>query len=624
MRSLTALGISAVGVQSIFWSAEAVAQGAETVEGTAPVARQFTGTGGEIMVEQMNAAGVRYLFTNPGSFEVGFFDAFLDQPMQLILGLHEGIVIAMADGYHKVSREPAFVNLHVIAGTAQAAGQLYNSSRDGSSLVVTAGLLDNEVYSDEVQLGPRPGFNQKEINRQFTKMSWESHDARGLAVILRRAFKVAMTEPGGPVYLAIPNTILQQENVTADIYDRRHFLLPTNIPPNPHQVEAVAQMLLGARSPALIFGDEITKASAQPEGLELAEFLGIPVYEPLQAIFHSFPHHHSLFSGQVTFSGKDVPIRDFLRGKDLVINVGGNDLGDIDPREGRLVPTEPFYDSGTKVVRIGLNTNAIARNNPFSVAMVANVKLTLRALVDAVNSQATAERLANIRAARWSGKSNVEVKPAHLGQLPIHPHELGWALEQELDPDAIVVSENLTGANHFLSTGFREDEKMWVSNSSSGLGWGVGAARGAKLAAPDRQVVCNIGDGSVMYSASGFWTQARYEIPVLTVVCNNRNYQSVRRAYCQYNGRMAKANRYPGMYLGDPDVDFVKLANSQGIEGVRVEQSTDLRRALQRGIAATRRGSPFLVEVVVQRTGDGADSTWHQSFRLAKIRTKKV
>jgi len=125
---------------------------------------------------------------------------------------------------------------------------------------------------------------------------------------------------------------------------------------------------------------------------------------------------------------------------------------------------------------------------------------------------------------------------------PIHPDELGWALEEELDKDAILVSENLSGSNNFYSTGFREDEKMWLSTSGAGLGWGVGAAIGAKLGQPDRQVVCNIGDGSVMYSASGFWSQARYGVPVLTVVCNNLNYQTVRNAYVRYGGKMEQAD----------------------------------------------------------------------------------
>jgi thiamine pyrophosphate-dependent acetolactate synthase large subunit-like protein len=257
--------------------------------------------------------------------------------------------------------------------------------------------------------------------------------------------------------------------------------------------------------------------------------------------------------------------------------------------------------------------------------MVANVKLALRALIDSVKAQATADRIARVAESRSGpGSQRREIRRDRMGLSPIHPDELGWALEQELDRNAIVVSENLSGSNQFYSTGFRDDEKMWLSTSGAGLGWGVGASIGAKLGQPDRQVVCNIGDGSVMYSASGFWSQARYGVTVLTVVCNNLNYQTVRNAYVRYGGKMQQANRFTGMYLGDPEIDFVKLAQSQGIEGAFVESSADLRPALRRGIDATRAGEPYLVDVRVARTGGGADSTWHQAFNLSERRKKRV
>src|SRR4030095_11588059 len=128
-------------------------------------------------------AGSEYLFTNPGSFEVGLFDAQITSGVPLIMGLHEGIVIAMADGYHSASMKSEFVNIHVVAGTAQATGQLYNASRDGSALVITAGLLDNEVWSDESILAPRPGYDQKEVTRQFTKISWEARQGASLPLM---------------------------------------------------------------------------------------------------------------------------------------------------------------------------------------------------------------------------------------------------------------------------------------------------------------------------------------------------------------------------------------------------------------------------------------------------------
>ena len=596
VQSLAAIGVSATGIAATVESAEAVSIGAFGS------GREITGTGGELMVEQMKAAGVRYMFTNPGSFEVGFFDAFLDQPMQLIMGLHEGIVISMADGYNKVTGEPAFVNVHVIAGTAQAAGQMYNASRDGSAIVVTAGLLDNERGDDDILLGARPGFDQKEVNRQFTKISWECHDPGGLPTMLRRAFKVATTAPGGPVYLAVPNHVLEEKNVQGEIFPREGFMIPDGIPPNKADVDHIARLLLEARAPALFLGDEVSRAGAQAEAFELAELLHIPAGDQGLPAYHNFPRRHPLFMGGHSGDGKDLLVY----------------AGVTDTRMGST-------SSNTTVVCIGLNTTAMGSTRPFDMALVANVKLALRAIIDSVRSQATEDRVARIVASRTGSEGRLQdIRQDRIGMSPIHPDELGWALEQELDKDAILVSENLSGSDSFFSTGFREDEKMWLSTSGAGLGWGVGAATGAKLGQPDRQVVCNIGDGSVMYSASGFWSQARYGVPVLTVVNNNLNYQTVRNAYVRYGGKMQEANRFTGMYLGDPEIDFVRLAQSQGVDGTLVESSADLRPALRRGIDATREGSPFLIDVRVRRTGGGADSTWHQVFKLAEKRTRQV
>ncbi|MFC1529746.1 thiamine pyrophosphate-binding protein, partial [Gemmatimonadota bacterium] len=400
VQSLAAMGVSASGIAATIEAAEAV------TDGSRAIGQQLTGTGGELLVEQMKAAGVRYLFTNPGSFEVGLFDAFLDQPMQLIMGLHEGIVISMADGYNKVCGEPAFVNVHVIAGTAQAAGQMYNASRDGSAIVVTAGLLDNERGDDDILLGARPGFDQKEINRQFTKISWEGHDAAGIPTMLRRAFKVATTAPGGPVYLAFPNHVLEQRNVRGTIFPREGFIIPGDIPPDRDDVDEVARLLLETRSPVLLLGAEISRAGAQAEVFELAELLRIPVADQGLPAYHNFPRQHTLFAGRHSSDGKD-----------LVINAGVTDTS---------MGSAP---SGTTVVCIGLDTTAMGSNRPFDLAMVANVKIALRAIIDSVRSQATSERIAGIVSSRTApGRRPRDIQGNRLGMSPIHPDELGWAL----------------------------------------------------------------------------------------------------------------------------------------------------------------------------------------------------
>ena len=263
VKQLMALGFTASAAASILEPLEAMEGHAETAIAADSSEKVISGTGGELLAAQARAAGVEYLFANPGSFEVGFFDAVVDDPqIHLIEALHEGIVISIADGYHKVSGKPAFVNVHTIAGTAQMAGQLYNSCRDGSALVVTAGLNDNEVWSDEVLLGPRPGFDQKEINRQFTKISWDARQAAGLPVLLRRAFKVASTDPGGPVYLAIADYALEQKQVTASILPSDRFLLRSRVHADPAAVDQAAGYLIEAQHPVIIAGDDVWKSGA--------------------------------------------------------------------------------------------------------------------------------------------------------------------------------------------------------------------------------------------------------------------------------------------------------------------------------------------------------------------------
>ena len=583
------------------------------------------GTGGELVVAQAKAAGAEYLFTNPGSFEVGFYDAFTDTPgMQLIMGLHEGIVVSMADGYHRVSRKPAFVNVHVVAGTAQMAGQLYNASRDGSALVVTAGLLDNELWGDDVVLAPRPGFSQKEIVRQFTKISWEVRNAESLPLVLRRAFKVASTEPGGPVYMAMANYALETKGVKAQILPAERFLLRERVRPSAAAIEEAARMLVESKRPLLVPGDEVWKSGAQAELLEFSEKLGLPVALGSGA-FRSFPVKHPHYLG-----GYDQQSEYVKRGVDLAIVIGAQDFG------GRAMATSPIRSiepPGARVIRIGIDTAAMGRTSPTDLALVGDVKEALADLRAAVESLLTKSRLAAFGGARseevraltsaMRAKADAEAHQ-NFGRNPIHADELGATLARVIDPNAIVVSENLTAKYDAFPFGFRENEPMWLGNTGASLGWGIGAATGAKLAAPDRQVVCSIGDGSVMYSASGFWTQVRYGIPVLTVVWNNHNYQTVRHAYDGYKGKMHKTGHYAGMYLGDPDIDFVKLAESQGVKGERVTAGSGLEAALKRGVTATRDGKPYLVEVVISRYGGGAESTWYEKFNLAEKRKQRV
>jgi thiamine pyrophosphate-dependent acetolactate synthase large subunit-like protein len=270
---------------------------------------------------------------------------------------------------------------------------------------------------------------------------------------------------------------------------------------------------------------------------------------------------------------------------------------------------------------------------PIDLAIVADVNVTLKELADAVKSLVAKDRLQKIRAERLDvvTRAVAEAKATreadaqrNFNQDPIHPDRLDYELAKAVDKHAIVAMETLSSKDDFMNYGYREDEKMRLWSNGTSLGWGIGSSMGAQLAAPDRQVVLSIGDGSLMYSASGFWTQARYGIPVLTVVWNNRNYQTVRLGFDRYGGRMAETGHYHGMYLGDPDIDYVGLAASQGVGGIRVNSVSELEGALRKGVQTTLDGKPFLIDVSISRIGGGADSTWHRDFKLTDQRKMKA
>ena len=609
---LVAAGLTAAAARSVAEAAELGSMEDAPIGG----ATAFSGTGGELLVEQVKAAGSRYIFSNPGSLEVAFFDALVDRPeLELVVGLHEGIVIAMADAYHKVSRQPTFVNVHAAVGTAQMAGQLYNAHFDGSGLVVTAGMSDNTIGSDDLVLAPRPGFSQSEINRQFTKISWDVRTGGSTALAIRRAYKLAATAPGGPVYIAFSTHALT-EQVRADVLPRAAFLIQARPRAAADQVQAAARMLVEAKRPVALLGDEVFKANATVEAVALCEMLGMPIVTPNLPGFNYLSMTNPLYLG--TRYGGERPYP--YSGADLIVQIGS--------RESPGAET-PAGMGGPRYIAVGLDTNMMGRTHAMDLAVVGDVLVTVKELGDAVDALVTRDRLAKIRDERLA-----LVKPATaaataerlaqarktFNQPVIHPDQLGYEMEQGLEKNALLVTENapgLQGKHDFLSYGPRADQKQNIGHAGGSLGWGVGAAVGAKLAAPDRQVVLSIGDGSVMYSAGGFWSMARHSTPVLTIVWNNHNYQTVRNGAHRYNKRMTETGKYPGLYLGDPDIDFVKLAESQGVKGQRVTSAADIAAALRRGTAETRAGNPYLIEVVVSRVGGGAESTWYQKVKPA-------
>jgi thiamine pyrophosphate-dependent acetolactate synthase large subunit-like protein len=211
-----------------------------------------------------------------------------------------------------------------------------------------------------------------------------------------------------------------------------------------------------------------------------------------------------------------------------------------------------------------------------------------------------------------------ELAREHEHDVIVHPSVLETHLAQLLPKNTMMVQESSTARTTLLP--FGHDAMGWTRSGGGSLGFGVGAAIGAKIGVGrERPVVLHLGDGALTYSAAGFWSMARYNTAILTVISNNETYQVVRTNWAREvpDSKMVHTGKYPGLYLDAPATDYAGLARSQGVDGETVKTLKELEPALRRGIErTTRENKPYVIDVKVSREGIGADSTWYQDWKM--------
>jgi thiamine pyrophosphate-dependent acetolactate synthase large subunit-like protein len=574
--------------------------------------KTITGTGGMLLIQTLKDAGVDYLFTNPGSAETGIFAALSeDQDQKLIVGKHEGLVAAMADGYHRVSGKVGVIIAHVMGGSYQLAGQLFNAQVAGSSLLVIAGDWASEIQ-DYRGLAPFPGLTQAESMRPITKDARAAYQVAAnpaaITVATTRALREATTPPTGPVYLSISAELLLREGLEAQIGEAAGYQIERPGPARATTIEAIARRLGEAKCPVLMFGDDVWRESAQAEAVRLAETLEAPAFSSRQ-IFPNFPTRHPLYCGMYPASKEFERVTGLK--PDLIFMVGCQGV------HGGIA--EPF------VIQIGPNPLLMGRHYPLDIAAQCELPETLRGITAALTrlhgdkvttwppQRAKVREFAKLLIAREE-----DLVREHEHDAIVHPAVLEAHLAQALPKNTLMVQESSTARTTLLP--FGKDTMHWTRSGGGSLGFGVGASIGAKIAAGrERPVMLHLGDGALTYSAAGFWTMARYNTAVLAVISNNETYQVVRTNWAREvpDSKMVHTGKYPSLYLDAPATDYAALARSQGVEGETVKTLKDLEPALKRGVdKTTRENRPYVIDVKVQREGIGADSTWYQDWKM--------
>ncbi|MEA3193621.1 MAG: acetolactate synthase large subunit [Betaproteobacteria bacterium] len=607
LKGMTTAGVSLVAAKEILESLVPVAH-AQGIEGVKIV----EGTGGLCFAEQLIASGVKYVFGNSASEDAHFYEALVDRPqLKYILTPHEGPGAAMAAGYVKASGEPTIVMQAAAVGLMNAMGQMFNAYKEQTPLVFYS------YRTDQTGRAGRDGFeevaNQEQLVQPLTKYSWLARKADMIPETIRRAFKAAWTPPYGPTY-ASWHSDLNDERVKTEVILQSKVDPRMRVRPNPAEVERAAKLLVEAKMPLMIVGDEIYGAKATAKAVKLAELLGMPVTQARQ-MFVNFPEAHPLWVGSPPVSR--LASLDYPKNPDVVINVG-NKLQHNSP--------QPIVGRGAKFIDLRIDSASMGNVMLTEVPLVADVAHGLDDLTAAVQQlinnsfkEKAAARSREVKAFHDKAGTlrNLVLKNPDWNRAPMLADRVTREVAQFADKDAIIVHEAGSVVLHgfdFNPDGGRDLFFYYGAH----LGSGVGTAAGVKLARPNRQVICLVGDGSFIFGPTALWNMARLELPVITVVYNNHAYSGPHSRVIEKvpGGRMIETGHFFHDYLGNPDMNMALIAKGFGVDGEVANSPEELRAALGRARKAAAGGKPYLIDAQVARVGVAwADKPWTPTIR---------
>jgi len=547
-------------------------------------------TGRSAFLALLKDEGITHLFGNPGTTELPIMHALKDHPdLTYVMAMQESLVVAIADGFSRASGRLVACNVHVAPGLGNAMGSLYNAKFTGTPMILTAGqqeqghgLMEPVLYGPLVQMA-----------EPLVKWAVEVTRLEDLPRIVRRAAKIATTPPTGPVFISLPGDILNSE---AGIDLGRSTRVDTRVKPSDEALQALTQRILKAQRSVIIAGDEIVKSNALQEAAALAATLGAPAYQCSTPYGAHFLSENPCFMGALSRLQKQV--REVLSPYDLMIVLGADPL-----RMSVHSEVDPMPD-GLGIVQIGLVDWDLAKNYGAEIALKADVKETLRALVPALKAAGGAaletrarEGIAELASKNWTAKRKAIVEQIAKagGKSPIDPDFLTLQMVEAMPDNAILVDEGLTSGRQLLALRPHRDRYGYHALASGGIGWGLPASVGVSLANPQRPVVCFSGDGSAMYSIQALWTAAHHKLPLNVVIANNGGYRIIKQRLLAFHGD----DHYVGMDFADPPVDFAGIATALGLEAIRISDASELKPKLS---SAFGRPGAKLIEVMVDGT----------------------
>ncbi|HEY1364076.1 MAG TPA: thiamine pyrophosphate-requiring protein [Xanthobacteraceae bacterium] len=558
------------------------------------------GMAADAYVARLGERGIEYVFANAGTDFAPIVEA-LSQSRdaripRFITVPHENVAMAMAHGYYRIAGKPAAVMVHVTVGTANAINGLINAARDNVPLLLAAGRTPiTETGSIASRNRPihwgQEAFDQGGMLREYVKWDYELRGGQPVEAVVDRALDIAMSEPRGPVYLTLPREVL----AAPAAHSRRAGARPLgSLAPEPARaaIEQAAALIAKAELPLIVTSSAGRVPGAVDALADLAGDFALPVVQ-------AEPRDMNLPTDHPMHLGYDVGA--LLAKADVVIVIDS------------VVPWMPRNHQprrDAKVIHIA--ADPLEARYPFreleadllvAGSSLAAMRMLRQSLAGELRGQAPAiERRRKMLAAL---REEVLARRRKLietvkDQVPIHPAWLAACINQVKTEDAIIISE--LGAPLPMLELSRRTSYMGAL-LSGGLGFGMGAGLGAKLAAPGREVIVTVGDGSYMFGnpVPYHYVGRAEQLPTLTVIANNQSWLAVRQSTLDVfpGGAAAKANVMPLTEL-KPAPDYEKVVETCGGRGEKVEAPAELVPALRRGLEAVRDGTPVALNVLTQ------------------------
>jgi acetolactate synthase-1/2/3 large subunit len=546
--------------------------------------------------------GVEYLFGNAGTDFPPIIEALAKAEAsggkvpRPILVVHENLAISMAHGYAIASGKIPAVMVHVNVGTANTICGVANAVRENVPILVTAGRTP---LTEEGLPGARDAYihwgqemyDQAGMLRELVKWDYELRNGAQTEIVVDRALSIAASEPAGPVYLTLPREVLAQGiNPAAEFTYEQPGRRVAATPPraDASALAEAARILAKADNPLIVTTNAGRHLDVMATLGAFASRFAIPVVQ-------FTPRYACLASSHEMQLGFDPAAR--IAAADAVL---------VLESDVPWIPSRVSPSPDAKVIHIGLDP--LFQNTPIRgflcdlaiQSLVApalhELSAALEPLVDEARIAVRRKRIAGERATLQDGlrRQREELRHTH----PLHPAWISHCIGEAKGADAIVISEYPLVLSH---CDFERPGSFFASSSASGLGWGFGAALGAKLAAPERLVIAALGDGAFLFSnpVAAHYAAVAHDLPVLVVIFNNSMWNAVRRSTLTMypSGATAKSNKAPLMHLAALP-PFERICEASGGYGERVVDPDELPKALARAIKVVKKGRQALLNVI--------------------------